>query len=114
MAFNLSKTGIADGSQLWAYHVTQSIDALKGTHAYNLNPSGSVAVTGSLKLLFSGSITDFNYSASTLLGANFSTFQFPQSFIDQTNNTNDTNAGLNGIPVGGLYHNAGTLRIRLT
>ncbi len=30
------------------------------------------------------------------------------------NYTNDTNAGANGIPIGGLYHTSGTLKIRLT
>lgn len=30
------------------------------------------------------------------------------------NYTNDTNAAANGIPIGGLYHTSGTLKIRLT
>jgi len=48
MALTLNKTGITTGNTVEAYHVTQSIDAFVGTVAYNINLSGSFAVTGSL------------------------------------------------------------------
>jgi hypothetical protein len=48
MALTLNKTGITTGNTVEAYHVTQSIDAFAGTVAYNINLSGSFAVTGSL------------------------------------------------------------------
>jgi hypothetical protein len=41
MALNLSTTGIADGQVITAAQITQSIDALTGTEAYNITISGS-------------------------------------------------------------------------
>lgn len=46
MALNLSTSGITNSGTIQAAHVSQSIDALKGTHAYNLTPSGSLNFTG--------------------------------------------------------------------
>jgi len=48
MAKTLSKTGITDSSTIEAWHVTQSIDALKGTDAYDITISGSLNLTGSV------------------------------------------------------------------
>ena len=45
MAQNLSKSGISDGSVLFAAHVTQSIDALTAEEAYDVSISGSFPVT---------------------------------------------------------------------
>lgn len=169
MAFNLSTTGIADGSQLFASHVTQSIDALKGTHAYNLNPSGTFAltgsfitsgsvnvsgsvtisgsthitgstnITGSIKIIgstnytgslnitgsiqTSGSISvsgSLNVSGSTFITGSLnvdaltgSAIIFSQGWISSSNFTDDDAAFAGGIPIGGVYHNAGALRVRL-
>ena len=44
MAKQLSKTGITTSSTIEAWHVTQSIDALKGTDAYDLTISGSLDI----------------------------------------------------------------------
>lgn len=41
MALNLSTTGIVDGQVITAAQITQSIDALTGTEAYNITISGS-------------------------------------------------------------------------
>ncbi len=57
MAKTLSKTGIGTSSTIEAWHVTQSIDALKGTHAYSLTPSGSITHTGQLTINSSGTST---------------------------------------------------------
>ena len=46
MALILSKTGISTGNTLQAWHVTQSIDALSGSQAYNIDISGSFDVIG--------------------------------------------------------------------
>jgi len=48
MAKTLDKSGITDSSTIEAWHVTQSIDALKGTDAYDITISGSLNLTGSV------------------------------------------------------------------
>jgi hypothetical protein len=48
MALTLSTSGITNSGTIQAAHVSQSIDALKGTHAYDLTPSGSINLTGSM------------------------------------------------------------------
>ena len=48
MALVLSKTGITTSNTVEAWHVTQSVDALTGTAAYNISISGSLTVTGSV------------------------------------------------------------------
>jgi len=50
MALTLNKIGITTGNTVEAYHVTQSIDAFTGTAAYDINLSGSFAVTGSVSI----------------------------------------------------------------
>jgi hypothetical protein len=46
MALNLSTTGIVDGQIITAAQITQSIDALTGTAAYDITISGSFSLTG--------------------------------------------------------------------
>ena len=48
MAKTLTKSGITTGGTVEAYHVTQSVDALTGTDAYDITVSGSLTVTGSI------------------------------------------------------------------
>ena len=48
MALTLSTSGITNSGTIQAAHISQSIDALKGTHAYDLTPSGSINLTGSM------------------------------------------------------------------
>ena len=48
MAKNLSKSGIITGQTIKASEISQSIDALTGTEAYNLTFSGSLNLTGSV------------------------------------------------------------------
>ena len=47
MANELSKSGISTGQDILAGHVTQSVDALTGTEAYDITVSGSLTITGS-------------------------------------------------------------------
>ena len=61
MANILNKTGITSGNTVEAYHVTQSIDALTGTVAYDISLSGSLGVTGPLTI-----IGPTNISGSTI------------------------------------------------
>jgi hypothetical protein len=46
MALNLSTTGIVDGQIITAAQITQSINALTGTEAYNVIISGSFSLNG--------------------------------------------------------------------
>ena len=54
MAKTLSKSGISTGQDVLAGHVTQSVDALTGTEAYDITISGSLVTTGSVGI--SGSL----------------------------------------------------------
>lgn len=58
MALTLSKTGIAQDQTINAWHVTQSVDALTGTAAYDVTLSGSLTLTGSVDSLngYTGSL----------------------------------------------------------
>ena len=47
MAKELSKSGISTGQDILAGHITQSVDALTGTEAYDITISGSLTITGS-------------------------------------------------------------------
>jgi len=55
MALTLSTSGITNSETIQAAHISQSIDALKGTHAYNLSPSGSFTFTGNT--VFNGDVS---------------------------------------------------------
>lgn len=50
MAKTLSKINVQTGEVVEAHHISQSIDAFTGTEAYDITLSGSLTVTGSLKL----------------------------------------------------------------
>ena len=67
MAKELSKTGISTSSTIQAGHVSQSIDALTGTEAYDITISGSLTATGSVQI--KGSITLQEQVALTGVGS---------------------------------------------
>ena len=67
MAKELSKTGISTSSTIKAGHVSQSIDALTGTEAYDITISGSLTTTGSVQI--KGSTTLQNQVAFTGVGS---------------------------------------------
>jgi len=50
MAKQLSNSGIASGSIIRPWHVTQSVDAFTGTEAYDITISGSLTLTGSFSI----------------------------------------------------------------
>ena len=87
MALTLSTSGITNSGTIQAAHVSQSIDALKGTHAYDLTPSGSINLTGSM---------NYRYKTEAVVVANTDTLPISIStkpsgttFII-TNTTNDS------------------------
>ena len=67
MALTLSKTGISNGGTIQASHVTQSVDALTGTIAYDIKISGSLNLTGSVNSL-NGYTGSLNGNADTSTG----------------------------------------------
>jgi len=72
MALTLSSASIATGATVQAAQITQSIDALTGTVAYDITISGSLTVTGSLNMNGTLNATSSNaVSASYALTASF-------------------------------------------
>lgn len=56
-----------------------------------------------------------NSSGFTVLGATFDSSTKSLILVDPVNNfANDAAAATGGIPIGGLYHNGGAVRVRLT
>jgi len=75
MANQLSKTGIENSQTILASHVTQSVDALTGTQAYDITISGSLTLTGSVSSLngFTGDLIGTASWASDAVSANTAT-----------------------------------------
>ena len=72
MALILSSASIATGATVQASQITQSIDALTGTVAYDITISGSLTVTGSLNMNGTLNATSSNaISSSYALTASF-------------------------------------------
>jgi hypothetical protein len=91
MALNLSKTGIVDGQIINAAQVTQSIDALTGTAAYDITVSGSFILTGGTTGSGTFNSSIFCISASLAQTASFLSgfpFQFAPSYVDISSGTN--------------------------
>lgn len=91
MALTLSTSGITNSGTIQAAHVSQSIDALKGTHAYDLTPSGSINLTGSM---------NYRYKTEAIVIADVptvpisvSTYSSGTTFI-VTNTSNDSTSNL--------------------
>jgi len=99
MALTLSTSGITNSGTIEAAHVSQSIDALKGTHAYNLTPSGSFTFTGDT--VFNGTVSGNKSKIITSSVLDDSTITFN---VDGDSNStyvlivsSDGNQGSNGI-----------------
>ena len=86
-------------------NLTTTANGLGGT---GLTTSGSLFVTGAL--LVSGSQT---YSGSANFLGRVIASGSGNSVLG-SNYADDTAAAAGGIPIGGMYHNAGAIRIRLT
>ena len=88
MALTLSNSGIESGSIIRAAEISQSIDAFTGVEAYNINLSGSLAVTGSTLITGSLSISGSESSTTFLkIGNNDNAFSFE---VDEANNDSFT------------------------
>ena len=87
MALTLSTSGITNSGTIEAAHVSQSIDALKGTHPYNLTPSGSINLTGSMNYRYKTEAVVIG-STSTI-AVNLSDYSSGTTFI-VTNESNDS------------------------
>ena len=75
MANQLIKTGITTGQTIQPGHVTQSVDALTGTSAYDIKISGSLTLTGSVSSLngFTGNLAGTSSWASNAVLATTAT-----------------------------------------
>ena len=99
MALTLSTSGITNSGTIQAAHVSQSIDALKGTHAYNLTPSGSFTFTGDT--VFTGTVSGNKSKIITSTVPDDSTITF--NITEASNSVyvlivpSDGNQGSNGI-----------------
>lgn len=72
MALTLSSASITNGSTIQAAQITQSIDALTGTVAYDITISGSLTVTGSLNATSSYATTSsYTISSSRAVSASY-------------------------------------------
>jgi len=72
MAIVLSKSGITTTNTIEAWHVSQSVDALTGTEAYNITISGSLTVIGpATATSFTGSLLGTASYASRALTSSY-------------------------------------------
>ena len=90
MAKTLSSASIATSQTILAAHVTQSIDALTGTDAYDITISGSLQTTGSVGI--SGLLSATPGITHQLTASN----AVSASFGSLTNTTNRWNDGWHG------------------
>jgi len=91
MALTLSKTGIEQSQTVNAWHVTQSVDALSGTVAYDITISGSLDITNSTN---TGDLTG---TASWANNAVLAT-----SATTATTATNANNVKINNLPTNNI------------
>jgi len=87
MALTLSKTGIEQSQTVNAWHVTQSVDALSGTVAYDITISGSLDITNSTN---TGDLTGTASWASNAVSATSAT---TATTATDANNVLISNAG---------------------
>jgi hypothetical protein len=80
MANTLSKTGIINGQTILPIHVTQTIDALTATDAYDITISGSLTLTGSVSS-FNGFTGNLVGTSSWATNASISNFVVPTNTV---------------------------------
>jgi hypothetical protein len=98
----LSKTGITDGSTIQVGHVTQSIDALTGTVAYDIKISGSLNLTGS--------VTSFNGFTGSFTGSYLGTANLTGSFTGSHFGSANLSGSFTGSFTGSLAGDASLLK----
>ena len=85
MAKTLSSASIATSNTILAWHVTQSIDALTGTDAYDITISGSLQTTGSVGisgLLSATPGVTHQLTASNAVSSSFASSAISASYAD--------------------------------
>ena len=126
MAKKLSKVGIVTNQLVLPHQVTQSIDAFTGDEDYDINLSGSLAITGSTtiklggltisdSILGPGSLNVTNITASNLQVVNISS-SFVTSSTIYTSGSNifgdeasDTHTFIGGITASGVMSASGVV-----
>ena len=104
------KFKIGDGSSTWT-QLNYYIGATGATGATGVTgPTGSIGVTGPTgaggtgENTFYGNQTIVGGTSGTLIISGYSVLNF----------SDDASAATGGVPLGGIYHNAGALRIRIS
>jgi hypothetical protein len=104
------KFKIGDGSSMWS-DLNYYIGATGGTGSTGVTgPTGSIGVTGPTgaggtgENTFYGNQTIVGGTSGTLIISGYSVLNF----------SSDASAATGGVPLGGVYHNAGALRIRIS
>ena len=107
------KFKIGDGSSMWS-DLDYYVGATGGTGATGATgvtgPTGATGVTGPTGAAgtgpntFYGNQTIVGGTSGTLILSGYSVLNFPD----------DPSAATGGVPLGGVYHNAGALRIRIS
>jgi hypothetical protein len=104
------KFKIGDGSSMWS-DLNYYIGATGGTGSTGITgPTGSIGVTGPTgaggtgENTFYGNQTIVGGTSGTLIISGYSVLNF----------SSDASAATGGVPLGGVYHNAGALRIRIS
>lgn len=101
---------ITDGSTS-AYYGREFIELTDGVNGITVDPS-SINVNGTIYLNDKITIGAVNYPLPTGASSQIATLadlpQIANNFLD------DTAAAVGGIPIGGLYHTSGVVKIRLT
>jgi len=107
------KFKIGDGNSTWS-NLNYYIGATGGTGATGATgvtgPTGATGVTGPTGAggtgpnTFYGNQTIVGGTSGTLIISGYSVLNFPD----------DPSAATGGVPLGGVYHNAGALRIRIS
>jgi len=100
MALILSNTNIASGETIRASHVTQSIDALTGTKAYDITISGSLTVIGPTNITGSVGISDDLDVVGTLTTGELELTNLTVSGLANISNADISNGNFTGSLLG--------------
>lgn len=104
------KFKIGDGSSMWS-DLNYYIGATGGTGSTGVTgPTGSIGVTGPTGAGGTGANTF--YGNQTIVGGTSGTLII--SGYSVLNFSSDASAATGGVPLGGVYHNSGALRIRIS
>jgi len=126
MAKKLSKTGIVTNQLVLPHQVTQSIDAFTGEQDYDINLSGSLAITGSTTMTLGGltiidsALGPASLNVTNITASNLSVINLTSSFVTAstvyTSGSNifgdepsDTHTFIGGVTASGVISASGDI-----